>query len=201
MLVLEIEKIYPGKGDQEDYARASRELSWLELPARIKQLDKLFSFGNVTAIVRFLGEYPFLVDVLQEAYGAIEQSFGQETQVELRVIADPEVPGGVQMFGYVLSGLAPKEAAERLQQFDRHWYLKQLPHVSGLLNFDILHPPRHEGVEPRARAVPNWIREWAKEFEKDGVTLEEAIEEARRISRKFKTPLSEDVISEREERR
>jgi hypothetical protein len=54
---------------------------------------------------------------------------------------------------------------------------------------------------PPKRSVPDWIRKWAEEFEKDGVTLEEAVEEARRISRKFKTPLSEEIIAEREERR
>ena len=54
---------------------------------------------------------------------------------------------------------------------------------------------------PPRRAVPDWIRKWAEEFGEDGLTLEEAIEEARRISRKFKTPLSEEVIAEREERR
>jgi len=54
---------------------------------------------------------------------------------------------------------------------------------------------------PLRRIVPDWIRKWAKEFERDGVALEAAIEEARRISRKFKTPLSEEIIAEREERR
>ncbi len=54
---------------------------------------------------------------------------------------------------------------------------------------------------PPRRAVPNWIRKWAEELEKAGVRLKGGIEEARRISRKFKTPLSEEVIAEREERR
>lgn len=51
------------------------------------------------------------------------------------------------------------------------------------------------------RAVPEWIRKWAKELEEAGVRLKGGIEEARRISRKFKTPLSEEIIAEREERR
>ena len=60
-------------------------------------------------------------------------------------------------------------------------------------------------VAKRARCVrhpvPNWIREWAMEFEKDGISLEEAIAEARRISRGFKTALSDEIIAEREARR
>lgn len=54
---------------------------------------------------------------------------------------------------------------------------------------------------PLKRPVPHWIREWAKELEKAGVRLKGGIEEARRISLKFKTPLSQEVIAEREERR
>ena len=51
------------------------------------------------------------------------------------------------------------------------------------------------------RAIPDWILGWAMEFKKDGLTVEEAIQEARRISRKFKTPLSAEIIADREERR
>lgn len=54
---------------------------------------------------------------------------------------------------------------------------------------------------PPKRAVPDWIRKWAEELEKAGVKLKGGIEEARQISRKFKTPLSEEIIAEREERR
>ena len=54
---------------------------------------------------------------------------------------------------------------------------------------------------PRVSAIPDWIRGVAKEFDDDGFTLEETIEEARRISRKFKTALSNEVIAEREGRR
>lgn len=54
---------------------------------------------------------------------------------------------------------------------------------------------------PMRRPVPEWIRKWAKELEEAGVRLKGGIEEARRISRKFKTPLSQETIAEREERR
>ena len=137
MPVLPIENIYTEKEEQEEYIRASHELYWLELFDRINSLEKLFSFRNVTAIIRFLDKHPFLIDLLQEAYTAIEQSFGPGPQIELEIVADPEVPGLVEMFGYIITGLTPDEAGERLQQFDRKWFLKQLPRVKGLLNFDM----------------------------------------------------------------
>ena len=54
---------------------------------------------------------------------------------------------------------------------------------------------------PTPHPVPAWIRRWAAEYEGDGVTLAQALEESRRISRKFKTPLSRDIIRERREGR
>lgn len=68
-----------------------------------------------------------------------------------------------------------------------------------LENFDIIILRRD--VERRAkRPIPGWIRKWAEDFEKEGISLEHALVEARQISRKFKTPLSEEVIAEREGR-
>lgn len=137
MPVLDIERIYTRKEDREEYARASRGLSWLELSDRIRALEKFFNFRNVKAVISFLSEHPFLIAFLREAYTAIEQSFGRDPQIEIEIVADPEVPGLVQMFGYIVSSLGPEEAGERLQRFDRSWFLKQLPRVKGLTNFDL----------------------------------------------------------------
>ena len=77
------------------------------------------------------------------------------------------------------------------------------PDFGTLDNFDLLLPTREIlKTERRAeREIPNWIRKWGEEFEADGMSLEEALEEARRVSRKLRTPLSEEVIAEREGRR
>lgn len=86
---------------------------------------------------RFIGQHPYLTDLLEEAYIEIQKHFGPNPEVRLEVVADHEVPGLVEMFGYIVTGLTPEEAGERLQQFDRDWFLKQLPRVKGLLNFDV----------------------------------------------------------------
>lgn len=70
-----------------------------------------------------------------------------------------------------------------------------------LENFDLLIRTTKVPETHGKSIVPDWIRTWAQEFDKDGLRLKEALEEARRISRKFKTPLSEEVIREREGRR
>lgn len=137
MPVLDIAKIYAAKEEQEEYVRASHDLSWLEYSDRIRSLEKFFGFRNVAVIIQFLDEHPPLLDFLQEAYTALERSFGPAPQVELEVVADPEVPGLDELFGYIVTELTPEEAGERLRQFDREWFLKQLPRVKRLLNFDV----------------------------------------------------------------
>ncbi len=52
----------------------------------------------------------------------------------------------------------------------------------------------HQREKTKYSKVPQWIKDIAKKYGKDACS----IEEARRISLKFKTPLSEEIIAERE---
>lgn len=107
------------------------------MEAKLARLEELFVLRSQGSVHQYLHKYPFLVDLLMEAYVQIQKYFGPNPEVRLEVVADPEVQGLVEMFGYIVSGLRPQEAGERLQQFDHHWFLKQLPRVKGLLNFDV----------------------------------------------------------------
>lgn len=100
-------------------------------------LERLYTFRRRVEVSRFLQRHPFLVPVLLEAYSEIENHFGLYSQVFLELVSDPEVQGLVELFGYIVTRLAPEEAGKRLQRFDRDWFLNQLPHVKGLLNFDV----------------------------------------------------------------
>jgi hypothetical protein len=75
--------------------------------------------------------------MLIEAHGKISECFGPSPEIVLEVITDPEVHGLVEMFGYIMPPLTPEEAGQRLRQFDREWFLLQLLHTKGLLNFDV----------------------------------------------------------------
>jgi len=52
-------------------------------------------------------------------------------------------------------------------------------------------------LSPSKPNIPEWIRKWADEMAGEAYSLEEF----RRMSKNFKTPLSEEVIAEREEQR
>jgi hypothetical protein len=53
----------------------------------------------------------------------------------------------------------------------------------------------------RLPVVPAWIRDWAELFAGDGMTLDEAVREARQISRGLTQALSQTVVAERDEQR
>ena len=117
---------------QETGAPAVRSLDFETRP-----LERLYTFRRRAEVSRFLEKHPFLIPLLLEAYSKIEGCFGLYPQVCLEVVNDPEVQGLVELFGYIVTRLSPEEAGKRIQRFDRDWFLNQLPHVQGLLNFDV----------------------------------------------------------------
>jgi len=102
-----------------------------------RELERLYTFRRRAEVSRFIERHTFLVPILLKAYSKIESYFGLYPQVFLEVVSDPEVQGLVELFGYVVTRLTPEEAGKQLRRFDQDWFLNQLPHVKGLLNFDV----------------------------------------------------------------
>jgi hypothetical protein len=105
--------------------------------SEIRSLERLYTFRRHAEVSQFLERHSFLAPLLLEAYSKFGSYFGPYPQVFLEVVRDPEVHGLVELFGYVMTGLTPEEAGKRLRRFDRDWFLHQLPHAKGLLNFDV----------------------------------------------------------------
>lgn len=103
----------------------------------LQSLEQVYTFRRPQEVSEFLDAHPFLAPVLIEARGRIEDYFGLQTHVAIEVVSDPEVHGLVEMFGYILTSLTPEEAGNRLEQFDREWFLLQVHRAKGLLNFDV----------------------------------------------------------------
>lgn len=148
--ILETGKIQPDVANWPDLSVAlpeSLEMKriWQEegasvvrtLELEIRLLEQLYVFKGHSKVSHFLDKHQFLVQVLLEAYGKIGNYFGLYPQVFLEVVSDPEVQGLVELFGYVVTRLTPEEAGKQLRRFDQDWFLNQLPHVNGLLNFDV----------------------------------------------------------------
>jgi hypothetical protein len=103
----------------------------------VQSLVQLYTFRRPEEVSQFLDTHPFLVPLLVEAHGMIGDYFGPQPQVVLEIVSDPEVHGLVKVFGYIVTPLTPEEAGNRLQQFDREWFLLQAHRTKGLLNFDV----------------------------------------------------------------
>lgn len=105
--------------------------------AERERVQRLYLCKRPEEVSRFLQAHPHLVPLLVEAHSQIEIHFGPSREVTLEVVADPEVHELVELFGYITLSLTPEEAGERLQRFDREWFLSQAHRAKGLLNFDV----------------------------------------------------------------
>jgi hypothetical protein len=103
----------------------------------LQSFEQLYTLRRPSEVLEFLDAHPFLGPLLLEAYGKIAQHFESFSDILLEVVTDPEAQGLVKMFGYIVTSLTPEEAGRRLRQFDREWFLSQIPRAKGLLNFDV----------------------------------------------------------------
>jgi hypothetical protein len=100
--------------------------------AEVQWLERLYTFRERAEVLEFLEKYPFLVSLSLEAYGEIGNYF-PDLQVYLEVVTDPEEINGSQLVIFIATNLAPDEAADRLERFDKGWWLDALDRAQGKL--------------------------------------------------------------------
>ena len=103
----------------------------------IQALERQYVFKDRDQVFSFLENHPFLVTLLLEAYSKIETYFPEYPQVSLEVIIDPEVPDDIQLVASIRVNLSPEEALERLDSFDRQWWLQSMDRAKGELCIDV----------------------------------------------------------------
>ncbi|MGH9765768.1 MAG: hypothetical protein ACREDR_21965 [Blastocatellia bacterium] len=91
-----------------------------------------FSLRDSAGVKLFLSENNFLYDLLIEAVSEINKRF-PEPDLALEVVLDPDESDDAQLFLYVCTTLAPKDARSHLKEFDRGWWLPALPRTRGKL--------------------------------------------------------------------
>jgi hypothetical protein len=103
----------------------------------IQALERQYVFKDRDQVISFLENHPFLVSLLLEAYSKIETYFPEYPQVFLEVFTDPEVPDDTQLVASIKTNLSPDEALERLDSFDRKWWLLSMDRAKGELCIDV----------------------------------------------------------------
>ena len=91
------------------------------------------------ALVPFLqNAYPSaLVPFLQNAYPYVEQCFGSNPTIYLKIVDDPEIARLSEVVAYIQTSCFPLEAFERLRQLDELWFLEQLDRVRDIFDFNV----------------------------------------------------------------
>jgi hypothetical protein len=99
-------------------------------------LRHLFSFGDFSAAMHFIGRHVEIVPFLYEAYFRIPEVFGIDTGLRIELFVDPE---GSSQSLYVLipTSRSVSEARRLRNRLDELWWLETATKFGGLVNVDI----------------------------------------------------------------
>src|SRR5829696_1754005 len=109
----------------------------LEQEKSIGSLASLYTFRDHVQVTNFLREAPFLVNLLAEAYEAIQRYFDSDAQVTLEVFTDPEAEDSQQLVAFIHIDLPLQEEVDLLENFYDEWWLDVVPAVRGKLHIDV----------------------------------------------------------------
>jgi hypothetical protein len=85
---------------------------------------------------RFLHNHPQVVPLLIEASPHLERIFSSRAELELGVLTDME-SSTAELYAIIRTGDAPDAAFSKLAEFDRSWWLNELPRADSLLIFTV----------------------------------------------------------------
>ena len=85
----------------------------------------------------FLSQHPHLYPVLLESVEQIHSIFGQDVELQLRLVKDPEIPNYQILFCYIWVSMSVGEALEKLDAFEDAFYLALPNDVIDDLIYDV----------------------------------------------------------------
>jgi hypothetical protein len=98
----------------------------------VSQLRSKYEFRD-TCVDDFLSTDLRLVAVLKEIADVVPRYFGEEVQLALEVVNDPEDDHDGTLFAVIQTRLSPDEALDRLRAFDQDWWLNRSLEIAGNL--------------------------------------------------------------------
>ncbi len=103
----------------------------------LRLVERLYTFRRHAKVSQFLEKFPFLAPLLVEAYSKFGNYFGPHPRVFLEIVTDPEAPDDHELFALIYTNLAPDEALDRLDRFDREWWLDASHKAQGRICVDV----------------------------------------------------------------
>jgi hypothetical protein len=101
-------------------------------PLYVELIKQKYSIRGDAEVFHFLEVYPFLAQLLIEAYPYIRKYFPQ-SKISLEMVSDPEEYGREQLVAFIKTDMEPQEAVEALSNFDKMWWLNALKRAQGNL--------------------------------------------------------------------
>lgn len=89
-------------------------------------LGKTYTFRRPSEVSEFLSNNVTLLPLVVEAHGRAEEYFPTSDLI-LEVVADPEMSNKKELAIFIQTTLSPHEAFERLEMFDKVWWLDLAP--------------------------------------------------------------------------
>ena len=99
-------------------------------------LDEKYTFRDREKVLNFLDEYPFLMQLLMDAYPVIRQHFPY-TPLTLRLMNDPEMIGDTHLLILITTDYGADETLQRLDRIDEDWWLGALEKAQGKLSINV----------------------------------------------------------------
>ena len=96
----------------------------------IFSLNKYYILKNPEEIRNFLFENDYLIPVLYVAPEFIKKYF-PDSQIELEVYRDPEIPEWKRLFVYIVVKVEPEEALEIMNKLEDEWWLDAMVKTKG----------------------------------------------------------------------
>jgi hypothetical protein len=104
--------------------------------APVETIENLYEVRRPEVIRLFLGAHPFLLPLLEEAHGKIQERF-PASRVYLQVLNDPEDPANSQLIAFVATECNPADAFKKLQELDTDWWLAAMDRAKGKFHINL----------------------------------------------------------------
>jgi len=109
-----------------------------EIDATLFDVQGMVSMRNPDELRELMHRYEELNAILPEGIAQARRVFGEQTQLELEVVSDPEADEGDTLFAYIVSDLDVQDALNLMDRLDAEWYLSLPAAVLDIFNFNLL---------------------------------------------------------------
>ncbi|MCZ7568231.1 MAG: hypothetical protein M5U01_06545 [Ardenticatenaceae bacterium] len=83
--------------------------------------EQLYTLRNPDRVRALVRDHPAVEALLLEARSHIERCFGEDVEIALEVVVDPEDRRERQLVAFIQTDLDPVQALDRLDQLDDEW--------------------------------------------------------------------------------